>query len=28
MKLLEAEVREAGIIVSDVDVDQYIEQVK
>lgn len=27
-KLLEAEVREAGIIVSDVDVDQYIEQVK
>ena len=27
-KLLEAEVREAGIIVSDVDVDNYIEQVK
>jgi Parvulin-like peptidyl-prolyl isomerase len=27
-KLLEAEVREAGIIVSDADVDQYIEQVK
>jgi peptidyl-prolyl cis-trans isomerase SurA len=27
-KLLEAEVREAGIIVSELDVDQYIEQVK
>ena len=27
-KLLEAEVREAGIVVSDADVDRYIEQVK
>ena len=27
-KLLEAEVREAGIVVSDVDVERYIEQVK
>ena len=27
-KLLEAEVREAGIVVSDADVDRYVEQVK
>ena len=27
-KLLEAEVREAGIVVSDADVDRYIDQVK
>ena len=27
-KLLEAEVREAGIVVSDADVERYIDQVK